>query len=125
MQHGEAIVGHHGFGVVRSLLGEGCFSSNRPKACVVERTLGENVNLRGAVNASGLDFPDARRRGERHDERDEQSRLDGGSHGSSMPSHFLNQRVSCSVHQQNRWTRGACLKYQAHEALLPLMAVVV
>ena len=56
VQHGEAIVGHHGFGVVRSLLGEGCFSPNRPKTSVIERTLGKNVDLRGAVNASGLNF---------------------------------------------------------------------
>ena len=68
MQHGEAIVGHHGFGVVRSLLGEGCFSPNRPKTSVIERTLGKNVDLRGAVNASGLNFTDARRHGERHDD---------------------------------------------------------
>ena len=39
--------------------------------------------------------------------------------------HFLKQRVPCTLLAQSIDVGGACLKYQAHEALIPLMAVVV
>ena len=80
MEHGQALVSHHGFGVTRCFLGEGGLSANRPGCSIGEASLRKQINRAGAVDAACPRARDPRRNREQEQHQHQGEGLVGGSH---------------------------------------------
>ena len=80
MNHGQALVGDHGFGVGGRGLREGGLGTDAPFSSIVQRTLGKEVHDRGAVNASSFRSADKRQTRGQHEEKDQGKGRDAASH---------------------------------------------
>ena len=80
MEHGQALVGHHGLGVTRCFLGERGLSADRPGGSIGEASLRKQIDRTGAVNTARSRAGDPGRNREQEQHQHQGEGLVGGSH---------------------------------------------